>query len=191
MKKFTIGIGIGFILAAVPLAFATSDYFADVPAGEWYSESVNSLYEKEIVHGYNDGKFHPTNSPNRAEVALMIKKTIDFMEKQNDAKTAAIVTHLLHGQDLFAYSSSARFVPRATDDAGRYLDDIKDLEKAFSVTKTSDFIPDAFTIYASADWKTAKISTFFIHFDGTSLDEGWSGPFWDDVNRLSQEAQTL
>lgn len=80
MKKFIAGLLTGVIIASVPVAFAVSKLFSDVPSNEWYSSAVNSLSEKGIIQGYPDGTFGPTNNVNRAELAVMLDRLIEHLE---------------------------------------------------------------------------------------------------------------
>jgi len=41
---------------------------------------VNSLSEKGIINGYPDGTFGPTKNVNRAELAVMLDKTIQYVQ---------------------------------------------------------------------------------------------------------------
>ena len=68
------------VLLGSSATLALSRVFSDVPANEWFSASVNSLSEKGIVNGYSDGTFRPSNSVNRAELAVMLDKTIQYLQ---------------------------------------------------------------------------------------------------------------
>lgn len=57
--------------------------FPDVPAGEWYCESVSTLSSLGIIKGGSDGLFRPTANITRAEFATMLSR---FAE---DKKTGA------------------------------------------------------------------------------------------------------
>ena len=57
--------------------------FPDVPAGEWYCESVSTLSGLGIIKGGSDGLFRPTANITRAEFATMLSR---FAE---DKKTGA------------------------------------------------------------------------------------------------------
>ncbi|MFC1655538.1 S-layer homology domain-containing protein [Patescibacteria group bacterium] len=79
MKKTLMLILVGALLGST-VAFAASKFFSDVPADTWYSEAVASLSDKGIIEGYEDGTFGPTNNVNRAELAVMLDRLIDYME---------------------------------------------------------------------------------------------------------------
>lgn len=51
-------------------------YFTDVPAGLWYTGSVERLFELGITTGFPDGGFHPTEVVNRAQMAAFILRAL-------------------------------------------------------------------------------------------------------------------
>ncbi len=79
MKKTFALIFIGVLLGST-LAFASVKMFSDVPNNTWYSESVGSLADKGIVSGYKDGTFGPGKNVSRAELAVMLDRTIEYIE---------------------------------------------------------------------------------------------------------------
>lgn len=79
MKKTLMLILVGALLGST-VAFAASKFFSDVPANTWYSDAVASLSDKGIIEGYPDGTFGPTNNVNRAELAVMLDRLIEYME---------------------------------------------------------------------------------------------------------------
>ncbi len=56
---------------------ATESCFSDVPSNEWYTPTVCNAKEKNIVDGYDDGTFKPSQSVNIAE-ALKITLEVYF-----------------------------------------------------------------------------------------------------------------
>jgi rare lipoprotein A len=54
-----------------------ADYFADVPANEWYAPFVNTAADREIVHGFADGDFHPAAQVSRSEFLKMLVLSFD------------------------------------------------------------------------------------------------------------------
>lgn len=52
--------------------------FVDVPDGAWYAEAVNTLASLELIFGYGDSVFKPSQHITRAEIAeIMSKFTLD------------------------------------------------------------------------------------------------------------------
>ncbi len=84
MKKTFTLILIGAVLGST-VAFAASKVFSDVPANTWYTDAVNSLSSKGIINGYSDGTFSPTKNVNRAELAVMLDRLIEYLESDEVA----------------------------------------------------------------------------------------------------------
>lgn len=79
MKKTLTLILVGALLGST-VAFAASKFFSDVPANTWYTEAVENLSSKGIIEGYKDGTFGPNNKVNRAELAVMLDRIIEYIE---------------------------------------------------------------------------------------------------------------
>jgi hypothetical protein len=52
-------------------------YFADVPAGQWFTPYVERAFELGITTGYADHTFHPDSSVSRAEMAAFLVRAFD------------------------------------------------------------------------------------------------------------------
>jgi hypothetical protein len=116
MKRTFTLILIGAILGST-VAFAASKVFSDVPANEWYTSAVNSLSEKGIIAGYPDNTFRPTKNINRAELAVMLDRLIEYMESgevassdTSDVCTAAPTTTDI-GRDVYPIASEYDHLP--------------------------------------------------------------------------------
>jgi hypothetical protein len=79
MKKTLSLIVVGVLLGSA-VTFAATEVFSDVPENAWYSSSVNNLSEKGIIQGYSDGTFGPTNNVNRAELAVMLDRVLQYVD---------------------------------------------------------------------------------------------------------------
>jgi len=55
-------------------------FFPDVLIGQWYARYVAYAKDFDIVGGYDDGTFRPSNSVTRAEVAKIVTKVLDLTE---------------------------------------------------------------------------------------------------------------
>ena len=66
--------GISITAAAEP-GFSDAEYISDYAA-----EAVSFLSEKGILHGLDDGSFAPKSFSTRAQVAVVICRTIDFLK---------------------------------------------------------------------------------------------------------------
>lgn len=76
-KKLMTAVASAFIItaAASPLLadkVEAAANFKDVPAGAFYEKAVQTLSEKDVIGGYEDGTFKPSKSVTRAEAAKML-----------------------------------------------------------------------------------------------------------------------
>lgn len=56
----------------------TKKIFPDVEMDQWYAKYVSWALENGIVSGFSDLKFHPDEQINRAQLAVMIKRYLDY-----------------------------------------------------------------------------------------------------------------
>ncbi|WEG16712.1 S-layer homology domain-containing protein [Alkalihalophilus pseudofirmus] len=68
------------VTAAAPAALAApaDAKFSDVSSSHWAIKDINYLVEKGAIQGYPDGTFKPGNSITRAEIAVVLAKTLDL-----------------------------------------------------------------------------------------------------------------
>jgi len=64
--------------------------FPDVPKNEWYAQYVTTAKKKDIVRGYPDGTFRPTQEVNRAEFIKMVMSALPFFNATPQEKSVAI-----------------------------------------------------------------------------------------------------
>ena len=95
MKKIILAFSAGIMIASIPTVFALTKNFPDVPPDQWYSEAVISLSEKEVVEGYNDGTFKPTENVTRAELVTMLDRLIE-QERQMDESCGHLIEFEKH-----------------------------------------------------------------------------------------------
>lgn len=78
MKKLPwILLGVAF--TAIPAAIAATVIFSDISEDDWYYDAVESLYRKGIVEGYEDDTYQPANNVNRAEMAVILDRLIEYL----------------------------------------------------------------------------------------------------------------
>lgn len=80
MKNFLIGSAFGTL---VTLSFNTVFAFAgfsDVNSNDWFADSVEELSQIGVIEGYPDGTFKPSNNANRAEIAEMLSRLLEYVE---------------------------------------------------------------------------------------------------------------
>ena len=83
MKKTFALILVGVLFGSTA-AFGLSKLFSDVPDDAWYTEAVENLSEIGIIKGYPDQTFRPGNNVNRAELAVMIDRLMEYNEYNLD-----------------------------------------------------------------------------------------------------------
>lgn len=88
MKKLLVSALLSLILSSA--VFAVGNFFKDVKENEWYGQAVKKLNEKGILKGYSDNTFRPDNNVNRAELAVIIDRLLDYMEKNQTNAAEAI-----------------------------------------------------------------------------------------------------
>lgn len=80
-RLLTIGVllAVSFLLSTTVLVFAANTFW-DVPENAWYAESVESLAEKNILQGNPDGSFQPNDPVTRAEMAVLLDRTLEYLK---------------------------------------------------------------------------------------------------------------
>ena len=58
----------------------SENHFKDVNSGDWYAKPVNTLVELEILSGYEDGTFRPSQPVTRAEFVAALCKCFEMTE---------------------------------------------------------------------------------------------------------------
>lgn len=79
MKKIIALVTLGIFIGTTG-AFAVSKIFPDVPSDAWYAWAVRDLSDVGIIKGYADGTFRPSEKVNRAEMAVMLAQTIQYIK---------------------------------------------------------------------------------------------------------------
>ena len=77
-RKIMTALGALLIACSLPLSSsaANEQMFKDVPSTKHFAEAVNELAERNIIGGYPDGTFKPSNSITRGQAAAIIAKMI-------------------------------------------------------------------------------------------------------------------
>jgi hypothetical protein len=80
MKFHRIIIGLCFFFSSFAFVFAAYTVFWDVPEKTWYSDSVKHLSELKILQGNSDGRYRPNEPVSRAELAVALDRTIQYVQ---------------------------------------------------------------------------------------------------------------
>ncbi|MBO0603389.1 S-layer homology domain-containing protein [Sporosarcina sp. E16_3] len=77
-RKIMTALGALLLACSLPLSSSAADkqLFKDVPPTKHFAESVNELAERNVIGGYPDGTFKPSNSITRGQAAAIIAKMI-------------------------------------------------------------------------------------------------------------------
>ena len=79
MKKIlSIILVVAMCLGTVSTALAAELKFTDVKESNWYYADVKNAVEKGLING-KSSKIAPTDYTTRAEVAVLVKRILDFM----------------------------------------------------------------------------------------------------------------
>lgn len=193
MKNFLSGLFVGLVISSIPLVFALSGSFSDVPEGQWYTDAVKNLKAYGIVSGYADGTFGLGKNITREEMAVMLNQTMQYLMEYNHSEAVSVYATLLAGNDLASYVNARTLLPWG----GGGVSPVKNfkLTKIFTLqTTNSTGKPiDSISFYAQEGWDENKYTTFFIKSEIglESTDQVWFGPFYDNVTRLKNEAEAL
>lgn len=68
----------------------TNSGFPDVPPDEWFAKYVTTAKKKDIIKGYPDGKYRPTQEVNRAEFIKMVMSALPFFNTTPQDKSIAL-----------------------------------------------------------------------------------------------------
>lgn len=107
MKKTLLLLLAGVLLGST-VSFAASKFFSDVPADTWYSDAVVSLSEKGIITGYPDGTFGPSKNVNRAELAVMLNRLIEYVENGIINGTLSYPSDFIPAMKICAVNTSSK-----------------------------------------------------------------------------------
>ena len=77
-RKIMTALGALLLACSLPLSGSAADkqLFKDVPPTKHFAQAVNELAERNIIGGYPDGTFKPSNSITRGQAAAIIAKII-------------------------------------------------------------------------------------------------------------------
>ncbi len=77
----------GYGLVQAPgTALTGAAVFPDIAANAWYKKEIDYLVEKQIITGYEDGKFYPGHFVSRAEAITMIGKALSMVGEQQETR---------------------------------------------------------------------------------------------------------
>lgn len=84
--------------------------FSDVESGDWYAGAVAKAHEYEIVEGYEDGTFRPSNTITRQEAMVMIAramKRVGLNSSVNNSDPTSILSGFTDGVAVDEWAEQA------------------------------------------------------------------------------------
>lgn len=156
MKNLFVGGMLIFAVCSGVVAGASFVRFADVPINAWFAPAVNRLAEIGILQGYPDGLFRPGDSVNRAEVAVVIDRLLNYWEDEDDDESGVD-----NGMKDSADEKEIGDETGGDDDVKNSADEKKD----FDSTKTDDGVPPPATEKEDGKEKIENIEASFYGFD--------------------------
>ncbi len=203
MKKLIIA-GIAVLISISAIALAASTAFTDENSfADWYKDSVKKLSSDGIITGYPDGSFGPSNNVNRAELAVILARLDEHVNKAitqnfeyNIANIIANTLKLSKNANL-SDQNYVSFSYLVMAESG-----FKKLARPPEEYGTIDFhqenvtLPEGYTLYWVSLYPSDNPS--YLHFKGTVCEgdlcgiekDQWYGPFYPPnstiVDHISQ-----
>ncbi len=77
MEKTIMAIIITVII--IPISFAAGMSFSDINGNEWFATQVQRMTEAGILKGNPDNTYRPSDNVNRAEIAVISDRIVNYM----------------------------------------------------------------------------------------------------------------
>ncbi len=90
-KLMGLMIGVAVSFTFIGYAFATQIVFNDLETNSWYEGAVLEMAELGIITGYDDGKYLPDNFVNRAEMAVIVQRLLDYIDAIEEVVAVDVV----------------------------------------------------------------------------------------------------
>jgi phosphate-selective porin OprO and OprP len=88
------------IIFLVVLSIALGSSFQDIPKEHWSKDSVNRVISENIITGYEDNTYRGVNYINRYEMAIIISRILDFVEKTGHKPTTKEMFTIIENPDF-------------------------------------------------------------------------------------------
>ncbi|MEW6573797.1 MAG: S-layer homology domain-containing protein [Bacillota bacterium] len=112
-EKLTRAQFTGFVLRSLNISESrpVPGNYADVPAGTWYYEAVETACANGLIFGYGDGLFRPEASITREELAAMVIRSLEKGGRQLQvADTDAVLGQFVDGAEIQGWAREAAAV---------------------------------------------------------------------------------
>ncbi|MCM3760149.1 S8 family serine peptidase [Alkalihalobacillus oceani] len=120
--------------------------FTDVQDDEWYAEAIYELVNQEIIQGYPDDTFRPSQTITRGEAAVMMTRALqletspyvgEFLDVRRQSYAADYIQTMVD-QEIFQGYSDGSFRPHTAIPRG---------EVAVILNRSFEFAPDSRVIF--------------------------------------------
>ena len=91
-------------MASTPSA-KTSNAFPDVKEGLWYTNAIKWATGEKIVSGYDNGKFGPSDSITREQLAVILRNYANYKKKNTNSNTS--LNQYQDGTEVSSWAKSA------------------------------------------------------------------------------------
>ena len=91
-------------MAGTPSA-KTSNAFPDVKEGLWYTNAIKWATGEKIVSGYDNGKFGPSDSITREQLAVILRNYANYKKKNTNSNTS--LNQYQDGTEVSSWAKSA------------------------------------------------------------------------------------
>jgi hypothetical protein len=203
MKKTFIVLAIALPLTLCTIALAADKMFPDVVAGSYYADAVNNLANMGIIQGYPNGNFGPADKVDRAQLATILDRY--DREVVEPVRWQLAVFHKkgrmdLKGKSWDEYNNEYSYYHLDMSLGGEgeppynpeidYFNSVPDgWAVAYDGTNVVDGTAYGLKIIAMDDYRENQETWFYIWIKSEMGLDGTYGFFYDDVQKLIQEAQ--
>ncbi|MFD1736442.1 S-layer homology domain-containing protein [Bacillus salitolerans] len=174
-----------FVLGVSGQSVLATSTFKDVPIDHWAKEEIDFLSGKQVIKGYEDGRFGPENTLNRAHVALMIFRERQFtasidtgvtfhdMNKGTTDEELYNAVHTLYKKGIINHLiKDGKFEPYKEITRAEMA---SILVKAYGLINTID-VPKAFNDVPNTYWAYSDIQTLYVNGITTGTANGGFTP---------------
>ncbi|EZH66389.1 hypothetical protein DH09_10675 [Bacillaceae bacterium JMAK1] len=178
MKKL-IGISmIGAIVFTSPLLEAKASSFEDVTSAHWAHEEINYILEEEIITGYSDGTFRPTNTISRSQTAVMLDRALD-LDDVTEYREYNDVNESHQNYDAIQRVSEAGVMTGGSDGSFRPSETLTRAQMSAVLTRAFELEADRsveFKDLNESHWAYEEIAPVVTNYISTGKNDGTYSP---------------
>lgn len=142
-------------LLRMPSNDSEKTYFIDVPLSHWASESINFLYEMNLLSPSIDRKFRPDDGITYSEACKILVSAAGY----------GIYAENNGGYPNGYLSAASNMKLYLTNSSDAILNTGEALELIYSAFSAETYTPYAFGDYGSVEYRVSENSLLYIHWD--------------------------